>query len=169
MISRSHPDSVGGGGIVAEIFRDLQKPARFSGGGGVVADNFCITSPETDPIRSRERDTYHTFPHLPRYSLIDKPIWQLTYTNTEITEKKKSISNALGGARAPQAPLDPPMHLVCFFSGLPTEVSSWPAVVVTKKLRILLVPAMSSRRFFSCFCCSPEGMPTTREIQIRRI
>ena len=24
----------GGGGVVAEIFRDLQKPSRFSGGGG---------------------------------------------------------------------------------------------------------------------------------------
>ena len=94
----------GGGGVVAEIFRDLQKPSRFSGGGGVVADNFLITSPETDPIRSRERDTYHTFPHLPRYSLIDKQIWQLTYTNKEITQKKKSNSNGLGGARAPQAP-----------------------------------------------------------------
>ena len=23
-----------GGGVVAEIFRDLQKPSRFSGGGG---------------------------------------------------------------------------------------------------------------------------------------
>ena len=31
-------DSVGGG-VVAEIFRDLQKPMRFSGG-GVVADIF---------------------------------------------------------------------------------------------------------------------------------
>ena len=26
--------SGGGGGVVAEIFRDLQKPSRFSGGGG---------------------------------------------------------------------------------------------------------------------------------------
>ena len=30
----------GGGGVVAEIFRDLKKPIRFSGGGGVVAENF---------------------------------------------------------------------------------------------------------------------------------
>ena len=56
MVSKSRRDSVGGrgssrnlpwspkakadaiqwgGGIVAEIFRDLQKPARFSGGGVV--------------------------------------------------------------------------------------------------------------------------------------
>ena len=27
-------DSVGGGGLVADIFRDLKKPMRFSGGGG---------------------------------------------------------------------------------------------------------------------------------------
>ena len=27
--------SVGGGGVVAEFFRDLQDPTRFSGGGGV--------------------------------------------------------------------------------------------------------------------------------------
>ena len=39
------------------------------------------------------------------------------------------------------------------FSGFPSEVSSSSAVVVTKKLRILLVPAtaLSSRRFFSRF------------------
>ena len=61
------PSRFSGGGGVAEIFRDLQKPARFSGG-GVVAELFRITSPETDPIRSRERYTYHTFAHLPRYS-----------------------------------------------------------------------------------------------------
>ena len=58
----------GGGGVVAEIFRDLQKPSRFSGGGGVVAEIFRITSPETDPIRSRERDTYTT------HSLISRDI-----------------------------------------------------------------------------------------------
>ena len=29
-----------GGGVVAEIFRDLQEPTRFSGGGGVVAGFF---------------------------------------------------------------------------------------------------------------------------------
>ena len=33
MISAGRPDSVGGG-VVAEIFRDRHKPARFSGGGG---------------------------------------------------------------------------------------------------------------------------------------
>ena len=33
-------DSVGGGGVVAEIFHDLEKPMRFSGGGGVVAEIF---------------------------------------------------------------------------------------------------------------------------------
>ena len=34
----------GGGGVVvvAEIFRGLQKPTRFSGGGGVVADLFPL-------------------------------------------------------------------------------------------------------------------------------
>ena len=39
---RSRCDSVGGGGggVVAEIFRDLHKLTRFSGGGGVVADFF---------------------------------------------------------------------------------------------------------------------------------
>ena len=39
MISRSRRDSVGGGGIVAEFFRDLREPTRFSGG-GVVAEFF---------------------------------------------------------------------------------------------------------------------------------
>ena len=35
VISRSRPDSVGGGTpVVAEIFRDLLKPTRSSGGGG---------------------------------------------------------------------------------------------------------------------------------------
>ena len=34
MISGGRPDSVGGGGVVAEIFRDRRKPGRFSGGGG---------------------------------------------------------------------------------------------------------------------------------------
>ena len=29
----SRRDSVGGGGVVAEFFRGLRKPARFSGGG----------------------------------------------------------------------------------------------------------------------------------------
>ena len=97
----------GGGGAVPEIFRDLQKPAQFNGGGGgggVVAGIFRIPSPETDPLRSRERDTYHTFALLPRYSLIDMPLWQDTYTNKKRTHKKDSISNGLGGARAPQAP-----------------------------------------------------------------
>ena len=32
--------SGGGGGVVAEFFRDLQEPTRFSGGGGVVAEFF---------------------------------------------------------------------------------------------------------------------------------
>ena len=39
-ISKSLCDSVGGGGVVAEIFRDLKKPMRFSGGGGVVGEIF---------------------------------------------------------------------------------------------------------------------------------
>ena len=70
MISRRRPDSAGGGGVVAENFRDHQKPSRFSGGGGggVVAEIFRVTSPETDPVRSREGGAYHTFAHLPRYS-----------------------------------------------------------------------------------------------------
>ena len=36
----SRRDSVGGGGVVAEFFRDLHEPTRFSGGGGVVAELF---------------------------------------------------------------------------------------------------------------------------------
>ena len=39
MISRSRRDSVGGGGVVAEIFCGLPEPTRFSGG-GVVAETF---------------------------------------------------------------------------------------------------------------------------------
>ena len=34
MIFRNRRDSVGGGGVAAEFFRDPQKPTRFSGGGG---------------------------------------------------------------------------------------------------------------------------------------
>ena len=47
-------------------------------------------------------------------------------------------------------------HRGLLFYRLLSEVSSSPAVVVTKKLRILLVPAtaLSSRRFFSRFFCS---------------
>ena len=37
MISGGRPDSVGG--VVAELFRDHHRPARF-GGGGVVAEIF---------------------------------------------------------------------------------------------------------------------------------
>ena len=37
----SRPHSVGGGGVVAEIFRDLVYPVRFSGG-GVVAEIFRV-------------------------------------------------------------------------------------------------------------------------------
>ena len=39
MISKRGPDSVGGG-VVAEIYRDLQTRTRFSGGGGVVVEIF---------------------------------------------------------------------------------------------------------------------------------
>ena len=37
-----HVDAIqwGGGGVVAEIFRDLKKQMRFSGGGRVVAEIF---------------------------------------------------------------------------------------------------------------------------------
>ena len=41
MISESLCDSVGGG-VVAEIFRDLRKPICDSVGGGVVAQNFSV-------------------------------------------------------------------------------------------------------------------------------
>ena len=34
VISGGRPDSVGGGGVVAENFRDRRKPGRFSRGGG---------------------------------------------------------------------------------------------------------------------------------------
>ena len=60
---------------------------QLTGGGGVVAEIFRIPSPRTDPIRSRESDTYHTFAHLPPYSLIDNPIWQGTYTNNKFYNK----------------------------------------------------------------------------------
>ena len=47
VISKSLCDSVGGGGVIAEIFRDLKKPTRFGEGvgGGVVAQNFAFPSP----------------------------------------------------------------------------------------------------------------------------
>ena len=38
---KCHVDAIQwGGGVVAEVFRDLQNPMRFSGGGGVVAEIF---------------------------------------------------------------------------------------------------------------------------------
>ena len=37
VISVSWPDSVGGGGVVAKIFRDPRRRTRFSGGGVVAA------------------------------------------------------------------------------------------------------------------------------------
>ena len=38
MVSESRCDSVGGGGLVAEMFRGLRMPMCFSVGGGVVAE-----------------------------------------------------------------------------------------------------------------------------------
>ena len=40
------------------MFPGLQKAARFSGG-GVLAEHFRDSSPQTDPIRSRERYLPH--------------------------------------------------------------------------------------------------------------
>ena len=37
-----------GGGVVPDIFRELQKPTRFAWGGGVVAEFLPFTA-ETDP------------------------------------------------------------------------------------------------------------------------
>ena len=47
MIYKRLFDSVGGGGVVAEIFRDLEEPTRFGGGGGVVAHNFFFRDLKT--------------------------------------------------------------------------------------------------------------------------
>ena len=44
-------DPVGGGGVVAEFFRDLQKPMRFSAGGGVVAEIFRDLEKPIKPTR----------------------------------------------------------------------------------------------------------------------
>ena len=52
-------------------------------------------------------------------------------------------------------------------SGLPSEVSSSPAVVVTKKLRILLVPAtaLSSRRLILLsFFAAPEAYNLSADV-----
>ena len=40
------PMRFSGGGVVAEIFRGLQKPTPFGGGGGVVAHNFSFPLPQ---------------------------------------------------------------------------------------------------------------------------
>ena len=37
----------GGGGVVAEFFRDLEKPMRFSGGGGGCSRNFLFRDLKT--------------------------------------------------------------------------------------------------------------------------
>ena len=107
------PCRFSGGGVVAEIFSDLRKPCRFSGGvgGGVVAPIFRITSPQTDPIRSRHRDTYHTFAHLPRYSAIDKPICQDTYTNNN-----SNFFFHFKWSRGGTCPPGPPWIRLCMYS-----------------------------------------------------
>ena len=40
----------GGGGVVAEIFRDLLKPTTFSGGGGVVGEIFQVNNNQITSI-----------------------------------------------------------------------------------------------------------------------
>ena len=47
MISRSRPDSVGGGS--SRNVRGLQKPSRFSGG-GVVAERFVVSRSRPDSV-----------------------------------------------------------------------------------------------------------------------
>ena len=128
MISRTRPDSVGGG-VVAEIFRGLRKSSRFSGGGGlyhkfslisrsrpdsvgggVVAHIFRITSPETDPIRSRKREIL-------THSLISRDIHESRKSDLarhvhpqQINYKKKlNFKWSRGGTCPPGPPLDPPM------------------------------------------------------------
>ena len=49
--AKCHVDAIQwGGGVVAEFFRDLQNPMRFSGGGGVVAE-FVVISPKPYEIQ----------------------------------------------------------------------------------------------------------------------
>ena len=94
-------------------------------------------------------------PELPVHVVLVSPVAGSAVAGSAVVGFAAASSS---GAGTEKAMVQRQPHLVCFFSGLPTEVSSWPAVVVTKKLRILLVPAMSSRRFFSRFFCSPEGI-----------
>ena len=63
-----------------------------------------------------------------------------------------------GGCNVNRSPL--------LFPGLPSEVSSSPAVVVSKKLWILLVPAkaLSSRRFFSRLIAAPKAYVTGGDV-----
>ena len=42
VISTSRPDSMWGGGVVEEVFRDLRKRTRFAGGGGGGSGSNCF-------------------------------------------------------------------------------------------------------------------------------
>ena len=50
-----------GGGVVAEFFRDLQNPMRFSGGGGVVAEIFVNSDSLRDSVGGGGSSAQFTF------------------------------------------------------------------------------------------------------------
>ena len=89
MISKSRLYSVGGG-VVAQFFRDLQKPTRFSGG-GVVADFFpCSPGPDHIPLSSVARNHIFT-PHRVIFVGRDKHFWLDTPEIRISCWKKKSL------------------------------------------------------------------------------
>ena len=101
-----------GGGVAAEIFRALQKPARFSGGGS--SRHFFVSRLHKPTRFGRGRGYGPRFRILTTHSLISRDIHESisqfgethpkAYTNNKINQQKDRISNGLGGARAPQAP-----------------------------------------------------------------
>ena len=105
-------DRIQWGGVVAEIFRDLNYRVEFSGGGGVVAEIFPVNKSITF---HRFRDILGTFwGHL----RITRRLWKThensgtlprsAYTfkprNNINSVRKKTFTKSLGGGMAPLAP-----------------------------------------------------------------
>ena len=101
------PTAFSGGGVVAELFRDLNYRIGFSGGGGVVAEIFPLDKSITFP---RFRDVFGTFSgHL----RIIRRFWTLAeiqghfpclltrsnHVTTSINSGKKHLPKVWGGAK----------------------------------------------------------------------
>ena len=94
---KCHVDAIQWGGVVAECFRDLQKPMRFSGGGGGCSRNFPW-SPKTYAIRWGGGSSAEFF-----FSVTSKRHFPLMGPSYIFLLSRR-------GARAPWAPLNRPLY-----------------------------------------------------------